>query len=1033
MVVPSPSSPKWWVVSIRLLLDTISNLDSVLTHNTGIKSQSILGLFDPQSIAVTRSMAAKRTGGNGGVVLDGEDSSVNNQSSNNQTRRSRLNNIEDESDDDDKLEDSGCRWLFKVGQFFSLDKVKENTKLPLAVLHLEGKSLQWHQGYMTNRNQVTPSWKQYVKDIMSRFGAPYDDPIAELMELKQTGSVTKVHDLFDCILSRLQLPPKYAMSCFLSILNEEISNMVRMFKPSTIQEAFSLAKLHEYYKTIRIVGHMGTRKVHMLMDMGSSHNFIDYALAVNLGCKMVKRNPMVVRVANGNKIQCDTMVQDFRWKMHSIEFSIDLMVMHLGGSDMVLGEEYSNDLQVKVVADAPVSKDIQQLIQKNEQNFQDPVNLPPFRPGKCAFGVTQIEYLGHVISDSGVATDPMKIKAIVEWPSPVTLKQLRGFLGLTGYYRRFIKDYGGIAKPLTQLLKKDSFEWNSEAEKAFQHLKQAMITPPILALPDFSSTFIIETDALSQGIGVVLMQHGHPIAFISKALSLKNLMLSTYERELLAVIHVVQKWNHYLLDKHFIIKTDQESLKYLLEHKLATPFQQKWVSELLGFDYEIQYKKGVEKQTTWNSDPVLHKLISELQLNPSSHSRYQWTGKELKRNSKLVIGNDTTLKQKLLHWMHNSPQGGHSGIPATLKRIQSLFYRPKLRTDVHTYIKECEVCQKCKANLAASPGLLQPLPIPKGIWEDIAMDFIEGLPISKGKSVILVVIGRLSKYSHFIALKHPFSALTVAQKFLDTIVKLHGFPTSIVSDRDKIFLSQFWTELLALNGIDQNLSTAYHPQSDGQSEVLNRCLEGYLRCMCFTKPNDWVNWLPLAEYWYNTSFHTATKHTPFEIVYGQKPPLHLPYLPGESKVEALDRRLQAREETIQQLKENLSRSKNRMKQFADRHRSERSYQVGKWVYLKLQPYRQSSMEFKSNQKIAAKYYGPFPIIAKIGQVAYTLQIPPNSAIHLTFHVSLLKPYHGTLPASLTLPSTHQRDHTSKVPAKVLEIRTVKKNNAAHVE
>ncbi|GJV00143.1 retrotransposon-related protein [Tanacetum coccineum] len=895
MVVPSPSSPKWWVISIRLLLDTISNLDSVLTHNTGIKSQSILGLFDPQSIAVTRSMAAKRTGGNGGVVLDGEDSSVNNQSSNNQTRRSRLNNIEDESDDDDKLEDSGCRWLFKVEQFFSLDKVKENTKLPLAVLHLEGKSLQWHQGYMTNRNQVTPSWKQYVKDITSRFGAPYDDPMAELMELKQTGSVTEVHDQFDCILSRLQLPPKYAMSCFLSILNEEISNMVRMFKPSTIQEAFSLAKLHEYYKTIRIVGHVGTRKVQMLMDTGSSHNFIDYALAVNLGCKMVKRNPMVVRVANGNKIQCDTMVQDFRWKMHSIEFSIDLMVMHLGGSDMVL-------------------------------------------------------------------------------------------------------DYGGIAKPLTQLLKKDSFKWNSEAEKAFQHLKQAMITPPILALPDFSSTFIIETDASSQGIGVVLMQHGHPIAFIRKTLSPKNLMLSTYERVLLVVIHAVQKWNNYLLDKHFIIKTDQESLKYLLEHKLTTHFQQKWVSKLLGFDYEIQYKKGVENKVadalsrvhsgellsllltsvdsqlldsikaTWNSDPVLHKLISELQLNPSSHSRYQWTGKELRRNNKLVIGNDTTLKQKLLHWMHNSPQGGHSGISTTLKRIQSLFYRPKLRTDVHTYIKECEVCQKCKADLAASPGLLQPLPIPKGIWEDIAMDFIEGFPISKGKSVILVVIDRLSKYSHFIALKRPFSALT--------------------------------TELLALNGIDQNLSTTYHPQSDGQSEVLNRCLEGYLKCMCFTKPNDWVNWLPLAEYWYNTSFHTATKHTPFDTVYGQKPPLHLPYLPGESKTDV---------------------------------RVKRSYQVGEWVYLKLQPYKQSSVEFISNQKIAAKYCGPFPIIAKIGQVAYTLQLPPNSAIHPTYHVSLLKPHHGTLPASLTLPSTYQRDHTSKVPAKVLEIRTVKKNNAAHVE
>ncbi|GJS28668.1 retrotransposable element Tf2 [Tanacetum coccineum] len=199
-------------------------------------------------------MAAKRTRGNDGVVLDGGDSSVNNQSDTIPPQPNEFelmirtvlgdygSRIESNSqsiakvyDDDDKLEDSG--WLLKVEQFFSLDMVKENTKLPLAVLHLEGKALQWHQGYMTNRNQVTPpSWKQYVKDITSRFGAPYDDPMSELMELKPTGSVTEVRDKFDCILSRLQLPPKYALSCFMSVLNEEISSMVRMFKPSTIQE-----------------------------------------------------------------------------------------------------------------------------------------------------------------------------------------------------------------------------------------------------------------------------------------------------------------------------------------------------------------------------------------------------------------------------------------------------------------------------------------------------------------------------------------------------------------------------------------------------------------------------------------------------------------------------------------------------------------------------------------------------------------------------------------------------------------------------
>lgn len=187
------------------------------------------------------------------------------------------------------------------------------------------------------------------------------------------------------------------------------------------------------------------------------------------------------------------------------------------------------------------------------------------------------------------------------------------------------------------------------------------------------------------------------------------------------------------------------------------------------------------------------------------------------------------------------------------------------------HIRQCSICQKCNADNAAYPGLLQPLPIPKHIWEDISMDFIESLPKSAGKDVILVIVDRLSKCGHFLALKHPFTATEVAQLFIDNIYKLHGFPKSIVSDRDKIFTSNFWRELMAIEGIDQNLSSSYHYQFDGQTEVLNKCLEGYLRCMCSTRPNELVKWLPLVEFWYNTTYQFAIKCTPYEIVYGQPP------------------------------------------------------------------------------------------------------------------------------------------------------------------
>jgi hypothetical protein len=218
------------------------------------------------------------------------------------------------------------------------------------------------------------------------------------------------------------------------------------------------------------------------------------------------------------------------------------------------------------------------------------------------------------------------------------------------------------------------------------------------------------------------------------------------------------------------------------------------------------------------------------------------------------------------------------------------------------------------------------------------MDFIEGLPNSSGKQVILVVVDRLSKYAHFISLAHPYTAEDVVRIFMDNIFKLHGMPDTITSDRDPIFVSRFWSEFFKLQGVALNKSTAYHPQSDGQTEVVNKCLETYLRCMCSSQPTSWSQWLSLAEWWYNTNYHTAIRTTPYEVVYGQPPPVHLPYLPGESTSITVNRSLAAREDTIKLLKFHLLRAQNRMKQQADKHRSDRSFKIGDHVYTKLHPY-----------------------------------------------------------------------------------------------
>lgn len=210
---------------------------------------------------------------------------------------------------------------------------------------------------------------------------------------------------------------------------------------------------------------------------------------------------------------------------------------------------------------------------------------------KCVFAAQQVEYLGHVISAEGVATDPKKISAIVEWPVPDTVTKLRSFLGLAGYYRRFIKGYGLICRPLHDVLKKGNFSWQSAQEAAFRQLQQALISAPVLALPDFSQPFVLETDASGKGIGAVLMQQGRPIFYYSAALCPRNAALSTYEKEALAILEALKRWRHYLLGNNLTIKTDQQSLKFITDQKLTEGIQHKLMMKLLEFNFTIQYKK----------------------------------------------------------------------------------------------------------------------------------------------------------------------------------------------------------------------------------------------------------------------------------------------------------------------------------------------------------------------------------------------------------------------------------------------------------
>jgi hypothetical protein len=276
---------------------------------------------------------------------------------------------------------------------------------------------------------------------------------------------------------------------------------------------------------------------------------------------------------------------------------------------------------------------------------------------------------------------------------------------------------------------------------------------------------------------------------------------------------------------------------------------------------------------SYQTDEACIKLLQELAINKDNNPSYSLQPSIIRYKGKIYIGNSTDPRTKLFHAFHSSVYGGHSGHMVTLHRIQQLFYWPAPKKLIATLVAECPTFQISKTKRVQYPGLLQPLPITQQKWTDISMDFVEGLPKSQGKDAILVVVDRLTKYAHFIPLSHPYTVQTVADRFMEHIVKLHGPPASIVSDRDTIFRSKLWKDLFSSFNIALKYSSAHHPETDGQTKRVNQCLEQYLCCMAFQEPKKWSQWLPAAEWWYNCSYHTTIKMSPFEALYEYAPPL----------------------------------------------------------------------------------------------------------------------------------------------------------------
>jgi hypothetical protein len=324
--------------------------------------------------------------------------------------------------------------------------------------------------------------------------------------------------------------------------------------------------------------------------------------------------------------------------------------------------------------------------------------------------------------------------------------------------------------------------------------------------------------------------------------------------------------------------------------------------------------------------------LSELSVTGSNEKGFTLTDGIIKLKGKVWLGNHTEAHKAVLTALHDSGVGGHSGITATYNKIKALFAWPKMKQDITAYVNNCQVCQKAKSEHSRLPGLLQPLPIPTQAWQIVSLDFIDGLPKSHKYDTILVVVDKFTKYGHFIPLSHPYTAMSIAQLYLNSIYKLHGLPQMIISDRDRAFTSAIWQELFRLFETTLNMSSSYHPQSDGQTERLNQCLETYLRCMVSSCPSKWSQWLPLAEYWYNTTTHSVHGKTPFQVLYVH-PPRHFGISDtSQCTVPDVDKWLQERASMNELIRSNLLRAQQRMKNQADKNRQERQFKVGDWVF-----------------------------------------------------------------------------------------------------
>jgi hypothetical protein len=638
---------------------------------------------------------------------------------------------------------------------------------------------------------------------------------------------------------------------------------------------------------------------------------------------------------------------------------------------------------------------------------------------KCAFCAREVEWLGHVLSADGVKVDPKKTEAVQQWPVPQDVQQVRMFLGLAGYYRKFVEGFSRIAAPLTELTKPApglSFaeRWGAAEQSAFDQLKSALSSPPVLLHPDFSKPFALYTDSSEFAYGATLLQdqgHGEqPVCFFSHKLNAAERNYGAGELELLAVVRALKEFRPYLEGSEFTVHSDHHNLRYVNTQVPPSKRYARWLEYLQQFAAKIVYVKGSK-----NLADALSRRPDHVQLYTSTAAgtnllaliRAGYKQDPQYRNEtflqrltfdaerqlylyldRVAVPAVANLRQQILHECHDAVTSGHFGIDKTLFAVCTRFWWPRMRRHVELYVRTCPVCQRIKADRRRPAGLLQPLPVPDAAFESIAMDFVMDLPKCSGFDAVWTITDRLTKLVHFIPVRKDIGARELADLFMEKVFCMHGMPHSIVSDRDGRFLNPLWKQFTDGLGTKLLMSTAFHPCTDGQSERSNQTMEQLLRGYVDARQRNWVKLLPILEFAYNNSVHAATGSTPFYLLYGMHPraPIDeaLQSPAGSSPLSDVHGEHLAAVRLARQL---LQAAQKQQAQQVNRRRRDVHFERGQLVLLSTE---HLSWPKDLSTKLVAKFLGPFKVVDVVGAVNYRLQLPSTLPIHPVFHVSKLK-------------------------------------------